>query len=138
MTVLNCPSCGSLVSLSLTLATGTAHGENDQHPRQSSASPYAVTIGGRRFELTIDDVRAAVPDVSQPIHDSYVEIADVSGEVRRVATKDLIRRTILRKYPDVDPQTELQATTGFQSQRAEQIARRLGLHPQRRLGIAPR
>ena len=91
--------------------------------------PYAFTISGRRYELTPEDLQKAVPDVSQPIYDSYVEIEDVSGSIRQVPTKDLIRRAIIRKYRDVNPQAELQPGTGFQSQRAEQIARRLGLRP---------
>ncbi len=136
MISLTCPACGAVSHLVLRLSDedhGTQPVVSPSKPPSGPGPSYRFTIGGRQFELTASDIRIAVGDVHQPIYDSFVEIEDEGGVLRQVPTKDLIRQAILRRNADVDPKTLLQPHTGFQSQRAEQIARRLGFEPKRRL-----
>ena len=125
-----CPNCRSELKLSLVSASS----RNTEPLVESSAErQYRFTVKGRYFELSKSDTVAAQGRVTRPIHDSYVEMRDNSGTVRKYPTKDLIRQAICLKYPDVKPETDLQPGTGFQSQRAEQIARGIGLTPERLL-----
>ena len=133
MVNLTCPNCHQELTLTLIREEKTKRPVGVETTPSNSRAAYRFTIGGRLFELTPDDVIAATDFVRQSVYDSYVEIPDAQGGIREFPTKDLLRQAILRKYPDVNPRTDLQPSNGFQSQRAEHVMRKLHLPPKRKL-----
>ena len=139
---LTCPHCGGIVELSL-IKSNTPNIEGDDNGRLtdpnpatengSKVGPYHFRIWDIQLELTIQDVRSALPNVHQAIRDSYLEVTDMHGEVFKVSTKDAIRQAILLKYPHDDQlRAIVHMSNGFQTDRAERIARGVGLTPKRR------
>jgi hypothetical protein len=124
---LECPNCGSALSLSLMLDPADRALDRELIADEPKVRVYEFHIGGERLDLSAADVVTAAKDVQGVVRQVYVEIKSGDGDRRHLPAKELLHRALSKKYGPHVVKNE-----SFTTSVAERVLRNLGFEVRRR------
>jgi hypothetical protein len=123
--VFKCPNCGTKLALAVVVAEkGDEEGvpAPTRSPRVPRGRIATFRIAGNSYSLPDQDIYEAAKTLDYPdtIRRYWVELPDGKGEIEKFPIKQVVRKALRTKYPDIFSETY------FTAHRARDILRKLG------------